>query len=1245
MTLREPTPELAETADPIEASLARRVRMRIGYVLSNFPPISETFIRREILALCDLGHRVFVYPRSLHSNPKVEPPRSPRLKVRQVSWHASVAALVEAARADGVEHLHGSLMLSAQMATYAAARELELPFSITAYSGHTVFTSKDPDLYRSLSRSSQCAGIVVEDPFMRDWVTRRLGADPSKTTVIPNSLDLELYRLREPRPARERLRVLAIARFVEKKGFLHLIEAFQTLSATRKDIELWLVGGGPEEKRLRRAAAGNRAIRFPGFLTEADCRQAYVDADVFCLPCIQAPSGDADGVPTVVLEAMAMELPVVTSNLLSTPHYVRDGKEGLLTSPGDSLAIAACLDRLLGDARLRRKMGRQGRQRVVKLCDLERNSRRLSDFFVRHRHGLWQSKLGDLLENRERYTAETLAGYEEKRRRAIAFFQPTGRFLDIGCGDGDLRRNLGAEVSYVGCDPVFSAAWAPSPGFLSAWAEALPFADESFDGALLYAVLPHVLSVDRCLSEAARVLKPGGRLYLQECVDDPNPLHLNRLSDADLRSRLKSRFDLVRARADGPRRVLIVARKRSSESALPVEARPQAEAPLVSIAITAYNRERYVVQCLKSALRQSYGRVEVVLVDDGSSDRTRRLLEPYRDRVKMHFNRRNRGIAHAKNKALRMTSEGAKYVAILDSDDYLHPDFVRRCVAALEASPQVGLVYTDHVVVNSRGKEVGQQTAIEPWSVNEWLRTRNLSGDCWLARRRLVMETELHDESLPLDVDYDLFYQLLEVTTFEHLPEYLVYVRTHARRSTRNALELARCHAANLVKYGHDPEFAYLRARGNPRWIPAVEEGIALGKKLRARRMRSRSRRAPEETLAVDGGEPVRASYLPFGQPCIGQEEIDEVVATLRSRWIGTGPRVVRFEEEFAAYVGAGCAVALSSCTAGLFLSLKSFDVGPGDEVITTPLTFAATLNVIEHVGATPVVADVDPETFNLDPEHVERAVTAKTKAILPVHFGGLACDLDALSRIAARHGVAVIEDAAHAVGSRHEGRMIGGFGNLTAFSFYANKNLTTAEGGVVTTDDEDLASRLRRLRLHGLGKDAWARFKTAKLAETDLELPGYKMNMTDLAAALGLPQLRKQERFLEIRELYASRYDEAFADLPLRRQRKPSASDKDNRHSLHLYLLRLEEDRWSVDRDRVVRALLAENVGAAVHYRPAHTLSFYRKKYRWRAEDVSQADRIGRTVLSLPLSPAMSEADVQDVIAAVRKVAAAYAT
>lgn len=745
--------------------------MRIGYVLMEFPPLTETFIRRETAALCRGGDSVFVYADSLVRDPLVPASLEPALHVREVPFQGSALEVAEQARLDGVEHLHGSLMSTAHRATRAAAHALGISYTVTAYSGRDIFTVREPRLYRELADDPLCRAIVVEDEFMRDWMVARFSVPPERLALVANSLDLDTYRLEAPRPWRDTVVILAIARFIKKKGLFELVSAFHQLSSTRDDAVLRLVGRGPHEDELRAAASDNPRIEFLGPMTEEQTRKTYADADVFCLPCVQTSDGNADGIPTVVLEAMAFELPVVTSDLLSMPCYVRDGREGLLVAPRDVPGIAAALDRLCADGELRARMGRAGRARVTELCEVNRNVAKLRVLF-------------------------------------------------------------------------------------------------------------------------------------------PQP--------------------------------------------------------------------------------------------------------------------------------------------------------------------------------------------------------------------------------------------------------------------------------------------------------------------------------------------PVRDRFLPFGAPCLGEEEIAETVDTLRSAWIGTGPKVRCFEEEFADYVGAAHAVAVSSCTAALFLSLLTAGVGPGDEVITTPLTFVATANVIEHLGAVPVFADVDPDTFTIDHDHVRRAIGPRTKAVIPVHFGGLACDLDALRAITDPAGVVVVDDAAHAVGALRNGRMVGGAGGLTAFSFYANKNLTTAEGGMITTDDARTAERLRVLRLHGLDRDAWRRFGDRGFADYEQVALGYKCNMTDLAASIGIHQLRKQERFFERRARFADMYDKALADLPLRHQHRPQGPD--DRHALHLYAIVLEEDGWNTDRDGVVAALHEQNIGAAVHYRPVHNHRYYRTRYGYRPTDFPHAHDIGRRVVSLPLTPGMTDNDAADVIRAMHRIADRHA-
>lgn len=396
-------------------------------------------------------------------------------------------------------------------------------------------------------------------------------------------------------------------------------------------------------------------------------------------------------------------------------------------------------------------------------------------------------------------------------------------------------------------------------------------------------------------------------------------------------------------------------------------------------------------------------------------------------------------------------------------------------------------------------------------------------------------------------------------------------------------------------------------------------------------------------TLACEGGRPVRPDFLVFGRPLIGEEEIAEMVDTLRSGWIGFGPKCLRFEEEFADYVNADFALSVNSATAALHLALLAAGIGPDDEVITTPLTFVATANVITHVGATPVFVDVDPRTQNLDPARIEPAITRRTKALMPVHMTGWPCDLDAITWIARQHGLTVIEDAAHAAEAWYQDQKVGSISRFTAFSFYATKNLTTGEGGMLTTNDETVIDRLRVLRLHGLDKDAWKRYSPGGFMPYQTVEPGYKYNMTDMQASLGLHQLARLERSLEVRERLWAIYDQAFAEVPgivVRRVSKTAGT----RHARHLYTIELDLDQLECDRARFMQALAAENVGSGIHFVPVHLHKHYRDVYGTRRGDHPHAERIGDRTLSLPLSAAMTEADARDVIAAVTKVARRYA-
>jgi dTDP-4-amino-4,6-dideoxygalactose transaminase len=396
------------------------------------------------------------------------------------------------------------------------------------------------------------------------------------------------------------------------------------------------------------------------------------------------------------------------------------------------------------------------------------------------------------------------------------------------------------------------------------------------------------------------------------------------------------------------------------------------------------------------------------------------------------------------------------------------------------------------------------------------------------------------------------------------------------------------------------------------------------------------------ERPAVVGGEPVRSEFLPFALPTIGREEEQEVLETLRSGWITTGPRTQRFERMLAEYTGARHAIAVNSCTAALHLSLAALGVGPGDEVITTAITFPATANVVIHQGAKPVLVDVDPTTLNIDPAAVEAAITPRTKAIIPVHMAGHPAEMDAIWAIAARHGIAVIEDAAHAIGAEYRGARVGNLqGSLAAcFSFYPIKNMTTIEGGAVLTNDDAFAERVRLLALHGISKDAWKRYSSEGTQHWECLLPGYKYNMTDVQAALGLHQIKRLDGFLQVRERYARIYQEAFADLP---ELELLRVDAHVRHAWHLFIVLLRTDRLAITRDEFIEALRRENIGTGIHFRSLHIQPFYREALGLQPEDLPHAAAVSDRLLSLPLYPRMSERDVLDVVAAVRKVVRAY--
>jgi dTDP-4-amino-4,6-dideoxygalactose transaminase len=382
---------------------------------------------------------------------------------------------------------------------------------------------------------------------------------------------------------------------------------------------------------------------------------------------------------------------------------------------------------------------------------------------------------------------------------------------------------------------------------------------------------------------------------------------------------------------------------------------------------------------------------------------------------------------------------------------------------------------------------------------------------------------------------------------------------------------------------------------------------------------------------------PVRAQFLPFHQPWIEEPAIKAVVEVLESGWLTRGAKTEAFERAFGAYVGARHAIGLSSCTAGLHLALVALGIGPGDEVITTPITFPASANVIVHQGARPVFADVDPDTLNIDPVQIEARITPRTRAILPVHFAGHPCRMDAILALARARGLRVIEDAAHAIESACPAGKVGAIGDFTAFSFYATKNLTTGEGGLLTTDDEALAERARLLSLHGISKDAWKRYAPDGPLHWETLAPGYKYNMFDIQAALGLAQLERLEAWWEMRAAHVRRYRAALADVP---EVRVLGEEPRVRHAYHLFVIVLDTDRLRGGRDAVMADLRAEGIGTGIHFRSLSLHPFYRE-HGGRGQ-LAVAERVSERLLSLPLYPKMTAGDLDDVVVALRKVIAA---
>jgi dTDP-4-amino-4,6-dideoxygalactose transaminase len=395
-----------------------------------------------------------------------------------------------------------------------------------------------------------------------------------------------------------------------------------------------------------------------------------------------------------------------------------------------------------------------------------------------------------------------------------------------------------------------------------------------------------------------------------------------------------------------------------------------------------------------------------------------------------------------------------------------------------------------------------------------------------------------------------------------------------------------------------------------------------------------------------------RKTFLIYGSPLIEEEEIREVEATLRSGWIGTGPRVNKFETLFRQYIGADYAMALNSCTAALHLSMIAAGIGPGDEVITTPMTFAATANSIIHAGGVPVFVDISLPSMLIDPDRIQEFIDKncylddkyghiinktsgrRVKAILPVHFAGRPCEMNRILEIATRYNLYVIEDAAHAIESVYQGQKIGNIGHLTCFSFYVTKNIVTGEGGMVTTNNQEFADKIKVLGLHGMSKDAWKRYSDEGYKHYEVVYPGFKYNMMDIQAALGIHQLKRVNINLKKREQIWRRYDEAFQDLPLK---LPPPASAGTVHARHLYTILVDQQDAGISRDEFQQRLYLQNIGTGVHYIALHMQTYYKKEFGFKRGDFPNAEYVSDRTISLPLSAKLTEQDAEDVIAAVK--------
>jgi len=391
-----------------------------------------------------------------------------------------------------------------------------------------------------------------------------------------------------------------------------------------------------------------------------------------------------------------------------------------------------------------------------------------------------------------------------------------------------------------------------------------------------------------------------------------------------------------------------------------------------------------------------------------------------------------------------------------------------------------------------------------------------------------------------------------------------------------------------------------------------------------------------KKTPAAEGGAPVRDRFLPFARPCIEETDIDLVIETLRSGWLTVGPKTHEFQRRVAEYVGVESAAALSSCTAGLHLAMVALGIGEGDEVIVPTIDFVSGANTICHLGAKPVLVDVDPVTLCVTPEILKSAITDRTRLLMPVHFAGHPCDMDGIMDLARARGIKVLGDAAHAIGADIGGRRIGSIADVTSFSFYVTKGITTGEGGAVTSTDPDLTARIALLGLHGMSSDAWKRYSDRGPWYYEVHEAGYKYNMNDIQAALGLAQLDRVDGFRERRREIADAFTAAFATNPLV---SPPAQFEGGHHAWHLYPIRIDTDSLAIDRDRFIHQLLEEGIGVSVHFIPVHYHPYYRKTLGHAPGDFPVAEAYFERAISLPIYPSMTDEDVGDVIEAVNRL------